>query len=125
LEQFKEQVAFLEGQIGELRRASMAENARLLSAQSALEQFKEQVAFLEGQIGELRRASMVEKARLIPQQASQAILRLREIESSRGYRLLQRYYALAGSPVSGPVIQRLRRIARPALHLVRRLRAVS
>src|SRR5262249_37559623 len=107
-------------QIGELRRASMAEKARR-GAQS----LKERVAFLEEQIAELRRASMVEKARLIPPQASQAILRLREIESSRGYRLLQSYYALAGSPVTGPVIQRLRRIARPALHLVRRLRAVS
>jgi len=121
MEDFKERVAFLEEQIGELRRASMAEKARLLNAQS----LKERVAFLEEQIADLRRASMVEKARIIPQQVSQAILRLREIESSRGHRLLRCYYALAGSPTTGPVIQLLRRIAGRALHLIRRLRAAS
>jgi SAM-dependent methyltransferase len=119
LERSKERVAFLEEQIGELRRAAMAEKA-------ALERSEEHVAFLEEQIGELRRACMVEKkARLVPQHAGHAILRLREIESSRGYRLLHRYYLLAGAPVIGPAIHLLRRIARRVLHLVRRLRAAS
>jgi glycosyltransferase involved in cell wall biosynthesis/2-polyprenyl-3-methyl-5-hydroxy-6-metoxy-1,4-benzoquinol methylase len=118
LEWFKERVAFLEEQNRELWQTSMTEKARL-----GLESLKERVAFLEEQIAELRRASMVQKARLFPQQAHQAIMRLREIESSRGHRLLQRYYMLAGAPVIGPVIQLLRRIARRVPHLVRRLRA--
>ncbi len=78
----------------------------------------EHVAFLEEQIAELRRASLAAKARTSPQ----AVLRLREIESSRGYRLLQRYYALANAPVTRPVIQLMRGIARRVLHLVRRIR---
>jgi ubiquinone/menaquinone biosynthesis C-methylase UbiE len=85
------------------------------------ERLKEQVAFLEDQIDELRRASRLEKTRRIPQQVHEAAVRLREIESSRGYRLLQRYYALAYAPVTGPVIQSLRRFARRVLRLARRL----
>ena len=122
LETFKERVSFLEGQIGELRRAAKIEKAR-----RGTRPLRERVAFLEEQILELRRASMVEKARPVlqqTQQAQQAILRLREIESSRGYWALQRYYALAGAPLIGPAIQLLRRISRHAVYLIKRLRTV-
>jgi ubiquinone/menaquinone biosynthesis C-methylase UbiE len=118
LELFKERVAFLEEQIGDLRRASIAERTRL-STQS----LKERVASLEGQIAEFERVSAVEKDRL--EEAHQSIAHLREIESSRGYRLLQRYYVLAGAPITGPMIQLMRRVARSVLHLIRRLCAES
>jgi 2-polyprenyl-3-methyl-5-hydroxy-6-metoxy-1,4-benzoquinol methylase len=115
---FKERVAFLEEQIGELRRASMVEKTRL-----SIQSLKERVASLEGQIAELGRASVVEKTRLA--EAHQTIAHLRQIESSRGYWLLQRYYVLARAPITGPVIQLVRRVARSVLHLIRRLRAAS
>jgi glycosyltransferase involved in cell wall biosynthesis len=76
------------------------------------------VTFLEQQIADLRRASLAAKVRTTPQ----AVLRLREIESSRGYRLLQRYYALAYAPLTGPVIRLMRGVALRVSHLVRRIR---
>jgi hypothetical protein len=74
------------------------------------------MAFLEQQVAELGRASQIDKARLE---------HLREIESSRGYRLLRRYYLLAAAPVTGPVIRLLRRVARRVLHPVRGLCTAS
>lgn len=76
----------------------------------ALQRAKQHVAFLEEQIRELRRASVAERRRLASQ--GEAMARLREIESSRGYRLLQRYYALTGSPGIGPVIRGMRSAAK-------------
>jgi 2-polyprenyl-3-methyl-5-hydroxy-6-metoxy-1,4-benzoquinol methylase len=118
LKLFKERVAFLEEQIGELRRASMVEKTRL-SIQSLKERVASLVASLEGQIAE----SVLAKTQL--EEAYQTIAHLRQIESSRGYWLLQRYYVLAGAPITGPVIQLVRRVARSVLHLIRRLRAAS
>jgi SAM-dependent methyltransferase len=113
-ERLNEHVAFLEEQIGELRRASRLEKQRE-------ERLNEHVAFLEEQIGELRRASRLEKARHIPQHVHEAVLRLGEIESSRGYRLLRRYHALASAPVTRPIVGFLRGFALRVMRLARRL----
>lgn len=144
VKRFRERVTFLEEQIGGLRRAWIAEKMRL-STQS----LRERTAILEHQIAELARASLAEKARLEEVQkervaylegkivelglvkavelgeARQTIVRLRQIESSRGYRLLQRYYALAGAPIAGPTIQVLRGIVFSIVHLIRRPRVSS
>jgi glycosyltransferase involved in cell wall biosynthesis len=121
LQRFKEHVAFLEEQISELQRASIVEKTRLSTRSLA-----NRVALLEQQIVELGRASLKEKekanqvraeanqiraeANQVGVEANQVRARLREIESSRGYKLLQQYYALVRAPIVGPVIQLFRRV---------------
>lgn len=83
-----------------------------------VESLLERIGFLEQQIADLRRASMMEGARYRNAvSAPHSLDRLRAIESSRGYRLLVRYYALAEAPVIGPVIHLLRRLAHVILDL--------
>jgi ubiquinone/menaquinone biosynthesis C-methylase UbiE len=79
------------------------------------------------QIGELRRCKQETERTLVRlrEETERALARLREIESSRGYWLLLRYYALAGAPVTGFLIQLLRKGAKHVLRLIGRLRVAS
>ena len=90
---------------------------------SDVQSLLERISSLQREVAELRRALReaalpfphrdIEAVKFDKMQCleSEAIRRLREIESSRGFRLLLHYYAAARTPGIGPIIRGLRRLA--------------
>jgi hypothetical protein len=110
-------IAFLEEQIAELRRASREEKVRKIAGAA------QPAGAPQPASPDVR--SVLERIAFLEQQEAEAIRRLREIESSRGFRLLLRYYRLADKPLAKRVMRPLRRLARHTVRLVRRLSATA
>ena len=118
----------LEEQIAQLRQAMLVQRDRQAETLELLKRRQQeleavntdraaQVTMLEEQIAQLRQAMLVQRDR--QEAMNWSLAHLREIERSRGYRVLRGYYALFDSQRVGPSLRWVRKLGGRVVHAIR------